>query len=299
MQDGVIEVAVKLDMSLGESPVWSVARQTLYWTDINNGHVYAWRPQAGGAPTRTELGEKVGCVALDEAGLVAAAASGILRLPENGEPERLADNPEWVKERRQAGQGNRFNDGRCDAAGRLWVGTIDADESSPSAALYCLDKGELTPRLTGLGISNGLAFSPDRRWLYHTDSLSRRILRYPFDLDSGSLGEGETWVDLERLGLPGVPDGAAVDSEGCYWSALYDGGRIVRFSPEGELVAEHPVPCPHPTMVAFGGADLRTLYITTATQHLDAEGKARWPQAGSLLQMRTGVAGLAEPGFKG
>ncbi|MBW6392518.1 SMP-30/gluconolactonase/LRE family protein [Billgrantia antri] len=293
MPEGSIEVAVELDMSLGESPVWSVARQTLYWADINNGHVYTWRPQEGGAPARIELGEKVGCVAIDAAGLVAATASGILRLPESGEPERLADNPEWE----QAGYGNRFNDGRCDATGRLWAGTIDADESSPSAALYCLDRGELTPRLTGIGISNGLAFSPDRRWLYHTDSLTRRILRYPFDLDSGTLGEGETWVDLERLGLPGVPDGAAVDSEGCYWSALYDGGRIVRFSPEGEPVAEHEVPCPHPTMVAFGGPDLRTLYITTATQHLDAEGKARWPQAGSLLQMRTGGEGLAEPGF--
>ncbi|MFW3616904.1 SMP-30/gluconolactonase/LRE family protein [Billgrantia antri] len=293
MPEGSIEVAVELDMSLGESPVWSVERQTLYWADINNGHVYTWRPQEGGAPARIELGEKVGCVAIDAAGLVAATASGILRLPESGEPERLADNPEWE----QAGHGNRFNDGRCDAAGRLWAGTIDADESSPSAALYCLDRGELAPRLSSIGISNGLAFSLDRRWLYHTDSLTRRILRYPFDVDSGTLGEGETWVDLERLGLPGVPDGAAVDSEGCYWSALYDGGRIVRFSPEGEPVAEHEVPCPHPTMVAFGGPDLRTLYITTATQHLDAEGKARWPQAGSLLQMRTGVGGLAEPGF--
>ncbi|WP_104202619.1 SMP-30/gluconolactonase/LRE family protein [Billgrantia saliphila] len=294
MQHDGVEVAVELDMSLGESPVWSVARQTLYWADINKGHVYAWRPRDGGAPTRIELGEKVGCVALTDVGLVVAAASGIVRLPESGEPERLAANAEW-----QAGQGNRFNDGRCDAAGRLWVGTIAADESSPTAALYCLDRGEFTRRLTDIGISNGLAFSPDRRWLYHTDSLTRRILRYSFDVDSGALGEGETWVDLEALGLPGVPDGAAVDSEGCYWSALYDGGRVVRFSPEGELVAEHEVPCPHPTMVAFGGADLRTLYITTATQHLDAEGKARWPLAGSLLQMRTGVAGLAEPDFSG
>lgn len=294
MPEGSIEVAVELDMSLGESPLWSVARQTLYWVDINNGHVYAWCPQQGGAPSRTELGEKVGCVALAGSGLVAATASGILRLPESGEPERLADNPESP-----AGQGNRFNDGRCDAAGRLWVGTIDVDESNPTAALYCLDEGELTQRLTGIGISNGLAFSPDRRWLYHTDSLTRRILRYPFDVASGTLGKGETWVDLDALGLPGVPDGAAVDSEGCYWSALYDGGRIVRVSPEGELVAEHEVPCPHPTMVAFGGPDLRTLYITTATQHLDAEGRARWPLAGSLLQMKTGVAGLTEPGFRG
>ncbi|RCV86192.1 SMP-30/gluconolactonase/LRE family protein [Billgrantia montanilacus] len=300
MQENAMTVAVALDMSLGESPVWSVARQTLYWVDINNGHVYAWRPQDGGAPTRIALGEKVGCVAIADSGLVAAATSGILRLAAEGEPERLADNPEckneWRKEG-EKGRGNRFNDGRCDAAGRLWVGTIASDEASPTAALYCLDRGELTRRLTGIGISNGLAFSPDRRWLYHTDSLTRRILRYPFDVDTGALGEGHIWVDLEALGLPGVPDGAAVDSEGCYWSALYDGGRIVRFSPEGELMAEYEVPCPHPTMVAFGGPDLSTLYITTATQHLDAEGEARWPMAGSLLQMKAGVEGLAEPSF--
>ncbi|WP_163558962.1 SMP-30/gluconolactonase/LRE family protein [Halomonas sp. NO4] len=284
-----IEVVHDLSMSLGESPVWSVARRTLYWVDINRGAIYAWRPQDGGAPTRTELGEQVGCIALEDTGLVAAAASGILRLPENGEAERLADNPEWQK-----GRGNRFNDGRCDSAGRLWVGTIDADETSPTAALYRLDEEELTPCLTDIAISNGLAFSPDGRWLYHTDSLSRRILRYPFDLASGTLGEGRTWVDLDALELPGVPDGAAVDSEGCYWSALYDGGRIVRFSPDGDLMAEYEVPCPHPTMVAFGGADLRTLYITTATQHLDAEGKRRWPLAGSLFSLPAPVAGLRE-----
>ena len=294
MQDGEMGVAVELEMSLGESPVWSVERQTLYWADINNGHVYAWRPQEGGAPKRTELGEKVGCVALSDSGLVVATASGILRLPESGEPERLADNPEWHVGQ---SQGNRFNDGRCDAAGRLWAGTIASDEASPTAALYCLDRGELTQRLPGIGISNGLAFSPDRRWLYHTDSLTRRILRYPFYVDSGELGKGQVWVDLEKLGLPGVPDGAAVDREGCYWSALYDGGRIVRFSPKGELVEEYPVPCPHPTMVAFGGPDLSTIYITTATQHLDAKGKAHWPLAGSLLQMQTGTTGLIEPRF--
>lgn len=294
MQASDIEVAVELDMGLGESPVWSVERQTLHWVDINRGKIHVWRPEAGAPPETIALEEKVGCIALCEGGLLAAMASGIVRLPFDGTPQRLAANPEW----RGEGSGNRFNDGRCDAAGRLWVGTIDADETNPTAALYRFDDGELTPCLTDIGISNGLAFSPDGRWLYHTDSLTRRILRYPFDLASGTLGAGETWVDLQTLGLPGVPDGAAVDGEGCYWSALYDGGRVVRFSPDGELMAEHEVPCPHPTMVAFGGADLRTLYITTATQHLDAEGKRRWPLAGSLLSLPAPVAGLAEPAWR-
>lgn len=296
MSENPVEVALALDMSLGESPLWSVARQTLYWVDINRGVIYAWRPGHDESPSRIELDEKVGCIALSEAGLLAATASGIvrLRLPFDGRPERLTDNPEW-----REGSGNRFNDGRCDSAGRLWVGTIAADEASPTAALYCLDRGELVRRQAGLGISNGLAFSPDRRWLYHTDSLTRRILRYPFDVASGATGEPEVWVDLEALGLPGVPDGAAVDSAGHYWSALYGGGRVVRFSPEGEWLGSVVLPCPHPTMLAFGGPDLRTLYITTATQHQDAEEKARWPAAGSLLSLPAPVAGLEEPVGRG
>ncbi|ATH78138.1 gluconolaconase [Vreelandella venusta] len=290
MQHGKIEVAVKLEMSLGESPVWSAKHQTLHWVDINNGNIYSWNTQPGDAPSVISLDEKVGCVALAEEGLLAAAASGVKHLPQQGQAQHLADNAEW------AAQGNRFNDGRCDAAGRLWVGTIAGDEASPTAALYCLEGGKLEKRLSAMGISNGLAFSPDQRWLYHTDSLTRCILRYPFDVATGELGQSEVFVDLEQLGLPGVPDGAAVDAEGYYWSALYGGGRIVRFSPSGDLVEEYAVPCPHPTMVAFGGDDLRSLYITTATQHLQtAEDKHAYPDAGSLFTMRVATPGLVEP----
>lgn len=290
MQHGKIEVAVKLEMSLGESPVWSAKHQTLHWVDINNGNIYSWNTQPGDAPRVVSLEEKVGCVALLDEGLLAAAASGVKHLPQQGQAQHLADNAEWLA------QGNRFNDGRCDAAGRLWVGTIAGDEASPTAALYCLEDGKLEKRLSGMGISNGLAFSPDQRWLYHTDSLTRRILRYPFDLTTGELGESDVFVDLEQLGLPGVPDGATVDSEGYYWSALYGGGRIVRFSPNGELVEEYAVPCPYPTMMALGGDDFRSLYITTATQHLNtAEEKQAYPDAGSLFTMRVEVPGLVEP----
>lgn len=294
MTDGDIAVAVELEMSLGECPLWSAEHQTLYWVDINRGHLYAWRPDCGGVHERVELGDKVGCLALGKEGLLAATAPGIDRLdfPLGSRRERLVDNPEW-----RQGDGNRFNDGRCDAAGRFWLGTMAADEASPSAALYCFAGGQLERRRSGIAISNGLAFSPDGCWLYHTDSPTRRVLRHPFEVESGVIGEGETWVDLEREGLPGVPDGAAVDSDGNYWSALYGGGRVACFSPEGRLLASHELPCPHPTMVAFGSADLRTLYITTATQHLDDEGRTRWPKAGSLLAMPTPTAGLAEPLF--
>ena len=290
MEDYTVEVAIELDMSLGESPLWSIDRQVLYWVDINKKRLYSWQPASVEQPSFIDLDEKIGCIALCENGLLAATASGIERLefPLGSRSQRLVANPEWHQ------LGNRFNDGRCDAAGRFWVGTIAADEMSPTAGLYCLDHGDFVCRQPRLTISNGLAFSPDKRWLYHTDSLTRQILRYPFDVETGTIDEPEMWVDLEALDLPGVPDGAAIDSEGHYWSALYGGGRIVRFSPQGELVVSIELPCPHPTMVTFGGPSLQTLYITTATQHLDGNDKARWPAAGSLLSIQMPVAGLRE-----
>lgn len=292
MTEHHIEVVQALTMSLGESPLWSVERQTLYWVDINLGLIYVWQPSQTTPPTVIELDEKVGCIALYGNGLLAALASGLvyIELPYQGRFQRLADNPEW-----QDGAGNRFNDGRCDAAGRFWLGTIDAKEALPTAGLYCYHDGHLTQQIAGLTISNGLAFSPDGRWLYHTDSTTRRIQRYALNTVSGQLSESSTWVDLETWGLPGVPDGAAVDSQGDYWCALYNGGMVVRFSPAGELIGRYPVPCPHPTMVAFGGEDLRTLFVTTATQHLDHTGKQRYPCAGSLLAMRVDVPGIREP----
>lgn len=292
MVEGGFEVAVRLPMSLGESPVWSAQSQTLYWVDINRGHIYAWQPASGEPPDRFDLEEQVGCVALCEDGLLAALASGIERLtfPLGSRRVRLADNPEW-----RAGGGNRFNDGRCDPSGRFWVGTLAADEATPSAALYCLTDGELTQRRSAITIANGLAFSPDRQWLYHADSPTRRIMRYPFDVSTGTMGDAEVWVDLDRHDLPGVPDGAAVDSDGNYWCALYGGSQIVKFAADGRWLESHALPCPDPTMVAFGGADLRTLYVTTATQHLDDTGLERYPLAGSLFSMPVTTPGLPEP----
>lgn len=285
-----VDVAVALDMHLGESPVWSVARQTLHWVDITRGHVYAWRPGGDAAPVRHDLGTSVGCVALTGEGLLAATAPGPtrLRLPKGERWATAVANPEW-----EHGRGHRFNDGRVDPAGRWLVGTLAAEAGQ--ASLYRLEDGELAPLIEGITISNGLAFSPDGRWLYHADSPSRRVRRHAYEPRTGELGEGESWVDLASLGLPGVPDGAAVDVEGYYWCALYGGGRVVRFSPQGELVAEVVLPCPNPTMVAFGGAALTTLYITTATQDMDRSARRRSPLAGSLLSMEVTTPGLAEP----
>ncbi|TZG32576.1 SMP-30/gluconolactonase/LRE family protein [Halomonas eurihalina] len=285
-----VNVAVELDMSLGESPVWSAEDHVLYWVDINHGHVYAWSPDSRQAPRRHDFEHTIGCVALTGEGLLVATAPGLthLALPSGERRELGTPNPEWGSD-----QGNRFNDGRCDPAGRFWVGTLNPDEGG--ASLYRLEDGRLVAAKCDLHIANGLAFSPDGRWLYHTDSPSRQVMRHAFDAATGEIGVGEIWVDLEAHDLPGVPDGAAVDRDGHYWSALYGGGRVARFDPEGRLVAQYPVPCPNPTMVAFGGADLQTLYITTATQDMDEDARRRHPLAGSLLALEVATPGLAEP----
>ncbi|WP_136064403.1 SMP-30/gluconolactonase/LRE family protein [Modicisalibacter radicis] len=285
-------VAVALDMSLGESPVWDAANECLHWVDINRGLVYSWRPGGDDAPSSIALDEPLGCLALGATGLIVAARSGVYRLdPGSGDKTLIVANPEWLEE-----AGNRFNDGRCDPFGRFWVGTIDAAETVPSASLYRLDGERLTSVKGSLAISNGLAFSPDGRFAYHADSPTRQVWRYAFDAERGTLESGEAWIDLARHGLPGVPDGAAVDSRGDYWCALYGGGRIARFDRHGAFLESHALPCPHPTMMAFGGADRKTLYITTATQHLsDDEKHHQWPSAGSLFAMPAPNPGLVEP----
>lgn len=284
-------IAVPLTMSLGECPVWDQRENRLHWIDIHAGRIYSWAPGDKDEPRVSQIGEPVGSLALSANGLLAATASGLWLLDRHNQKHQcLTSNPEWHE-----GEGNRFNDGRTDRKGRFWVGTLDRKETASSAALYCWAGSHLELKLSGLAISNGLAFSPDGKWMYHADSPQRQIRRYPFHPQSGELGQGEQWIDLNAFGLPGVPDGAAVDSLGRYWCALYGGAQVACFDPSGLHLFSIDLPCPHPTMVAFGGTDLRTLYVTTARQHLSPEQIEQCPQAGSLFACEVDVPGLAEP----
>jgi len=143
----------------------------------------------------------------------------------------------------------------------------------------------------GIMISNGLAWSPDSRTMYHSDTPAGKIFAWDFEAQSGAISNQRLFVESNR------PDGAAVDREGCYWSAVYGGGKVVRFSPRGELIAEYALPALCPTMCAFGGPDLKTLYVTSARQRRDAEELARLPQSGGIFAMRVEVPGLPEPKF--
>lgn len=280
-----------LTMTLGESPFWDRRQQTLFWVDIIGAQIHRLEPDRR-KHSVIQLDESVGCIVRHlDGGFIAGMRSGIWQLSEAGEKLRcLAANPDNHSD-------HRFNDGRCDSAGRLWLGTMDEAIQSPDAHLYAFDGERLTMHKGGITISNGVAFSPDGRWMYHTDTPQRIIYRHPFDVETGEMGPGQPWVDLDEHGIEGSPDGAAVDSSGHYWCALYDGSAVARFAPDGRLAGHYRLPVPKPTMPAFGAPDLCTLYVTTAREHMTPSDIDRWPESGSIFAMRVDTPGLPEPCF--
>jgi sugar lactone lactonase YvrE len=237
--------------------------------------------------------ESIGCFALRGAGgFVVALRDGIWLARYDGTlVKKLADAPFDRSH-------HRFNDGRCDAQGRFWAGTMNERRDAPSGTLVRVDPaGRLECVLGDMTISNGLAWSPDGRTMYHADTPTRTINAYDFDAAAGTPSRGRVFArfaaETDR------PDGAAVDREGGYWSAFYRGGKVVRLSPAGTVDAEYPLAAQCPTMCAFGGDDLQTLYVTTARQHRDADELARLPHSGGIFAMHVDVPGLPEPKFAG
>lgn len=285
----------RLDASLdqvGESPLWSVAEQALYWVDIEGRQVrrFDW---AARRVDSWACAERVACIALHaRGGLLAAMESGVfhLRLGEAGTLQS-----DLVAAITHPRDGMRFNDGRCDRQGRFWASTMVRDMSlaSPFGALFRLDGSGLSaPVVSGLITGNGLAFSPRGEVMYLSDSHPsvRRI--WAFDLDAdGTPTNRREFVDMNRH--PGRPDGAAVDADGGYWICANDAGLVHRFAPDGRLDRSLRVPVPKPAMCAFGGPQLRHLFITSIRLPA-AAGDA---PDGSVFVTEPGVTGLPEAAF--
>jgi sugar lactone lactonase YvrE len=278
--------------SLGECPVWSRDEQVLYWIDINAPALHRFDPRSGENATMP-LSESIGCFALRaRGGFVLALRSGIWLADAHGHPTRkVADAPYDPHH-------HRFNDGRCDPRGRLIVGTMNENRDRGSAALYRVDTDcSVRELFSGMTISNGLGFSPDGLTMYHADTPAQVVRAFDYDAGTGTPTNGR--VFMQWSGEKERPDGAAVDSVGNYWVALYGAGKVVKLSPRGRLIAEHPLAAMCPTMCAFGGPDLCTLYITTARQKRDAGELALLPQSGGIFAMRVDVPGLPEQRFAG
>lgn len=278
---------------LGESPFWHPDEAALYWCDIPGRQLNRWVP-ASATHTAWAIESEPGCCApLPGGPLLLACRDGLWRFhPADGRRERIAAPPYDPAH-------ERFNDGKADPQGRLWVGTIYEPRQPANAALYRWAGGRLQPMVPGITVSNGLAFSPDGRTLYRSDTASHRIFACDFDGSEGSLSRERVFAEFPRkqpgqdlAHYGGRPDGAAVDAEGAYWCAMFEGQRLLRLAPSGELLQELPLPVRCATMPCFGGADLRTLYLTTARLGRPAEELAAQPLAGCVLTLRVSVPGL-------
>jgi sugar lactone lactonase YvrE len=278
--------------SLGECPIWSRGEQVLYWIDINAPALHRFDPRSVENAVMP-MPESIGCFALRaQGGFVLALRSGIWLADAHGRPTRKVVDAPYDPHH------HRFNDGRCDPQGRLIVGTMNEHRDRGSGALYRLDPDFSLHELFGdMTISNGLGFSPDGRTMYHADTPTHVVRAYDYDAATGTPSRAR--VFMQWSGERERPDGATVDSVGNYWVALYSAGKVVQLSPLGRLVAEHPLPAMCPTMCAFGGEDLCTLYITTARQKREAGELALLPQSGGIFAMRVEVPGRLEPRFAG
>lgn len=285
---------------LGESPFWHPDEQMLYWVDIDGKKIKRCNVFMGTVESWAMPSEP-GCIApARSGGLVIALRDGIYRAPAwGGELRQLVKAP-------YDSATTRFNDGKADPRGRFWAGTMYEPRDKPGAQLFSMDSrggkaSALEFKAGDATIANGLAWSPDARTLYWSDTTAHLTRAWDWDAGSNTLSRGrvfrqwpgkpEGW-QAGMAGYGGRPDGAAVDVQGNYYAAMYEGARVVKLSPSGELLASLAVPAQCPTMPCFGGADLKTLYLTTARHNRPAAELQAWPDSGHVFSIRVDVPGL-------
>lgn len=295
MSGSEIKPLLETPMSLGECPLWHPNEEVLYWIDIGAKSVHCFDPSSGNH-RHWPLPYEPGCIAYTKSdGLIVAMRDQVALLDTaSGRLTRLLDapyNPAF----------GRFNDGRCDARGRFWLGTLYDSRDRPGGSLYCIERGTIRDLAKPVTVSNGIAFNRDASVLYHADTSAHRIVAYDFDLVNGALSGARLFHQFpseKTRAYGGRPDGAAVDSEDAYWCAMYEGSRIVRLAPSGEMLQEIPLPVRCPTMVAFGGQDLRTLFISTARHNRPADELNSLPLSGFMLTLRVDVPGRRESPYE-
>ena len=288
-----VDCVVKGTDRLGECPIWCDRENVLWWVDSRGPSLKRWNP-GDGEVRNTVLPSAVGSVAFRErsAEMIAALQTGIHFFePSSGVLHVIAQPESHLPE-------NRFNDGRCDRAGRFWAGTMSDAKRESTGSLYRLSADHSCTHIRGdVIVPNSIAWSPDNKTMYFADTYRQVIRAFDFDLASGEVSNERVFADT--TGHPGRPDGSCVDADGGLWNAEYGGWRLVRYTPAGRIDREIPMPVANPTCCCFGGPDLDTLYVTTATQRLTPEELSKQPLAGSVLAVRPGVKGLPEARYAG
>jgi sugar lactone lactonase YvrE len=272
---------------LGEGPCWDHRSGRLIWVDVLAGRIHFYDP-AGGDSRTIRLDRKVGAVVPRlQGGLVLALDNGFHTLDLQTEQLTPLADPESDL------PGNRFNDGKCDPAGRFWAGTMDMKEESASGSLYCLNvSGPPVKAASNVTVSNGMDWSLDLHTMYYIDSPTRRVMAYDYDLNIGCISRPRVAVEIPEG--EGFPDGMTIDAEGMLWIAQWGGWQVGRYDPAtGAKLGSIPVPAAHTTSCAFGGDHLDELYITTARIGLNEEESAQQPHAGGLFRIKPGVKGRA------
>ena len=284
-----MEVAIRSQALLGEGPRWDAATGRLLWVDIEAGALHVSDPANGGDRV-VLLGSRVGAAAPTRSGGVLVALADRLAIVDLGDESvrTLAELPH--------GPELRLNDGACDPAGRFWVGSMALDSAPGAGALYRYSPDGILERvLTEVTLSNGLGWTPDGRGMYFIDSLTYRVDLFDFDVASGDLSARRPFVTVDRA--DGIPDGLAVDDDGCVWVAFYGGAAVRRYRPDGTLDRVLAVPADNVTACCFGGDDGRSLYVTTATQELTPEQRRLQPLAGSVFVTGVEVTGPSAQPF--
>lgn len=300
----VVDCVWDAHAQLGEGPIWSVREQALYWVDILGRRLYRYTPQNSESRDGTNqrpqkrqqpqqrtwvFDQEISAVAerRDQPGLIITLRHGFAFF----DPATQALVPLLAPEAHLPA--NRFNDGKCDAQGRLWAGTLEFNCKQPSGSLYRLTgKPEMQCERMDSGyiVTNGPTWSQDHKTMYHSDSALGLVYAFDFDASSGSLANRRVFLKFSRE--DGSPDGMTTDAEGKLWIAHWGAAKLTRHDQSGALLESIDLPCSQVSSCTFGGADLRTMYITTAAVGLEQEQLRAQPQAGGLFAVRLPVAGV-------
>lgn len=284
------ELLVASQAGLAEGPIWDAQNERLVWVDIARHELHSLEVESM-SERLAVMDDTVGCVALrTKGGFVAAVGTELSLLSDDWTEESRLPLPDEPRT-------NRTNDGKCDMLGRLWVGTVARDGTPHAGSLFRVSPtGEPSRVLHDLSISNGIGWSLDDRTMYFVDSPTRRIDALEFDLEGGELGRREVLVQLDPG--DGLPDGLTVDAAGCVWAAIWGTGQVRRYTPKGAIDMIVEVPVDHVTSCTFGGANYRTLFITTAGNDFDLGGEPD-PLAGAIFACQPGPQGRAPALFAG
>jgi len=278
---------------VGEGPLWDADANVLWWVDIMSSKLYAYDPETGDN-REWDVGQHVGTV-------VQRASGGLLLALQNGFAayDPVNDALEMLVDPEAHLPGNRFNDGKCDPAGRFWAGTMAYENPSNQGSLYRLDTDHSVHNMVGdIGISNGIIWSLDAKTMYYTDSLDFAIRAYDYDVETGDIHNERVIIDIPKE--MGIADGFTIDEEGMLWVAHFRGARVRRWNPDtAEMLEEIELPTSCITACAFGGPNLEQLYITSASYRLRDAEKAQEPHAGGLFVAQPGVRGVPSDKFRG